>query len=237
MYHMLKHLSKTHELHLIALTDEDIHPTYQHKIDDIVASLTCFKITKFMKFGSILKSLFTKLPFQVSIYYHRSIQKKIQSIVDDLKPDHVFVQLARMAEYARDINCSKSIDYMDSFGVGMERRSAIVNWPISALYLWESKKMKAYEKQIYKWFDNHFIISHQDADSMFLDQNQQLVVLPNGINTKYFSPISSSKIYDIGFVGNMGYPPNVDAAEYLIQKLKPRLNPSLKFLRLIRLWS
>jgi len=69
----------------------------------------------------------------------------------------------------------------------------------------------------------------QDFSRYCTDWKQADSVVRNGIDTEFFIPQEKEKVYDIGFVGNMGYPPNVDAAEYLITKLKPLLDQNFRY--------
>jgi glycosyltransferase involved in cell wall biosynthesis len=56
-------------------------------------------------------------------------------------------------------------------------------------------------------------------------------VIPNGVDTDFFVPQNVNKKYDIIFFGNMSYPPNVSAAQYLCKEILPELikvNPQIK---------
>src|SRR5690606_11819352 len=46
-------------------------------------------------------------------------------------------------------------------------------------------------------------------------------IIKNGVDFKYFKSTETEKTIDILFTGNMAYPPNVDAAEYLITQILP----------------
>ena len=119
---------------------------------------------------------------------------------------------------------------MDAFGVGMERRAEVVTGPLSIIYKLEAARMKQYETTIFEKFDHHTVISEQDRNHINVANKRKIVVVRNGIDVEYFAPGEGRKNYDIGFVGNMGYPPNVDAAEYLINTLKPHLTDELRYL-------
>ncbi len=48
--------------------------------------------------------------------------------------------------------------------------------------------------------------------------------MANGIDTKYFKPLGQEATTDLIFVGNMGYHPNILAAEYIVRKIVPHLS-------------
>ncbi len=229
MYHQLMYLSKTHEVFLVALTDEEISTVHLEKIKEVVSWLKVFTLKKHKRGFSLLKSAFSRTPFQVAVYYSSAIHKKIYQIAEKFQPDHVYCQLTRMSEYAKDLPFPKTLDYMDAFGVGMERRADIVAGPMSLIFRLEANRMKRYESKVYRFFDQHAVISEQDKQHIDTPGTNNIEVVRNGIDTDFFTPKKREKIYDIGFVGNMGYPPNVDAAEYLINSLKPILNQNLRY--------
>lgn len=230
MYHQLRYLSASHEINLVAITDEPVLPVHEEKIKEIVAELNVFTFKKQYRGISLLKSAFSGTPFQVSFYYSSSIKKKIKQIANRFQPDHVYCQLTRMSEYAKDLPFPKTLDYMDAFGVGMERRAEVVSGPLSLIYKLEANRMKRYEKKIFDSFDHHTVISEQDKMQINTPGQNSIVIVRNGIDTDYFTPVEKQKTYDIGFVGNMGYPPNIDAAEYLINTLKKELNQEFRYL-------
>src|SRR5690606_18680556 len=128
------------------------------------------------------RSIFQQIPFQVSYFYDRSVAQKIAAILKKSDIDFVYCHLARMAPYCTGMNKPVVLDYMDAFGIGMERRAGLVNGIMKKIYLLESKRMKQYEKQLSLLFSGYTIISEQDK-MCFAEENidDKLVVVPNGI--------------------------------------------------------
>jgi len=58
-------------------------------------------------------------------------------------------------------------------------------------------------------------------------------VIINGVDTNYFKPIQREKKYDIIFSGNMGYPPNVNAATFLVRNILPLIQKTLPNVRIV----
>ncbi|MEQ1916596.1 MAG: glycosyltransferase, partial [Gallionella sp.] len=48
-------------------------------------------------------------------------------------------------------------------------------------------------------------------------------IVANGVDTHYFKKIDTPKTTDLLFTGNMSYPPNVDSAVFLVEKIMPLL--------------
>ena len=225
IFHQLRFLGKKHQILLIAITDEEISKEHLDIVKSYVQEVKIFKLSKIRRFFALAKSVFSKFPFQVSYYFDQKIAKKIEKVAEEFNPDHIYCQLTRMSEYAKNLPYPKTLDYMDAFGVGMERRAEVVSGAYSSVYKKEAARMKAYESEIYSSFNNHTIISEQDAKQV---TTKSIDIIPNGIDIEYFTPIEALKKYDIGFIGNMGYAPNIDAAEYLVNKILPHLDSETK---------
>jgi glycosyltransferase involved in cell wall biosynthesis len=64
--------------------------------------------------------------------------------------------------------------------------------------------------------------------------NNEILIVKNGIDTDFFKPNPNiPKTADLLFVGNLSYPPNVQAVQFLLEKVMPKLhekNPNLRLL-------
>ena len=78
IYHQLRYLGKSHEVYLVALTDEDISEDHLGKVKEIVSELKVFKLKKHKRGLSLLKSAFSRTPFQVAVYYSKVIHNQIK---------------------------------------------------------------------------------------------------------------------------------------------------------------
>lgn len=234
LYHQLKSLAQHHEIVLVSLTDCPVNTQDIKHIDSIVSKSYIFNLSKFKIAARLLGGLWSKLPFQVLYFYNPGIKRKIHDIITKEKPDAIYNQLLRTAEYTRDIKSGfKVLDYMDSFSQGMYKRLNSSSFPFRQIYKIEYKRLKKYEEEIFHYFDKHTIISQQDKDSFPSVIKDKLYVIPNGVDTHFFSPRKAEKIYDLGFVGNMGYRPNVIASEYLVREIYPALSKKYKDIKVL----
>ncbi|MGB4838895.1 MAG: glycosyltransferase [Saprospiraceae bacterium] len=223
-FHQIKVLSSSHEIHLVSILEEDPESGWLEKVAAYTASITTITIKPFERYVSVIKSLFSRRPVQIAWFYSSTIKKNINRICNELKPDHCYCQLTRMAEYAKDLPVKKTLDYMDSFGISMLRRANIVRFPLSLFYRIEGMRMIDYEASVSKKFNNLTIISQQDKNLLKFDGASNIIVVGNGID-QYFTEclISKERIYELVFIGNMSYLPNIECAEYLVNKIMPLL--------------
>ena len=219
LYHQIKELSTAFHVHLIALTTRQVSAADLGHLTDLCSEVHCIRTSRKRRYAGAVKALFTGLPLQVGYYYDRQSAKAITSLLDRIAPDRIYCQLARVAAYVVTYPGHKVIDYMDAFAVGMRRRAAVVSWWRSIVYKLEAGRMSRYERRIYDDFEGHTVISQQDAEAMRVGD---MTVISNGIDTRFFTPMyDKTATYDIGFIGNMGYLPNVAAAEFLVNEVLP----------------
>ena len=221
LFHQIKSLSKHFEIHLFSIEEDPISKESYEELAQYCSSIKTYKIPKLKRLFNVFKAIFSGLPLQVAYNFDQGIQEQI---LKDLKKSEVtslYCQLARMANYLIDHKLPKGIDYMDVFSIGMSKRAQIVNPILSILYKLEARRTKNYEQKIAAHFDFKTIISEQDKSLIDI---KNMSVVPNGVDTAYFAPMPvGSPSYDLGFVGNMGYLPNVAAAEFLVHQIAPLL--------------
>lgn len=232
MYYQIKYLSRNHDIHLISINESYPSDSELNEIKKYTKSIAVHTLDKNKSRRNASFGLLKGLPLQVGYFYDRKIATAIKEEIGSIKPDVIYCQLVRMAQYCKSLPYPKVLDYMDAFATSMQKRQDIVSFPLNMVYWMEAKLIKRYELAIYAFFDAHTIITAQDKESINLPN--PIYVLPNGIETEYFKPGANVKQdYDIVFIGNMSYLPNIEAAEYLVNQLLPALkkvNPSIKML-------
>jgi glycosyltransferase involved in cell wall biosynthesis len=122
---------------------------------------------------------------------------------------------------------------MDSFSEGMRKRLDNSSFLFRLIYKEEYKRLKKYETVVFDDFNRHSIISVQDKNTFSEEIKDKLNVVPNGVDITYFQSPGKKKKYDISFVGNMGYRPNIIACEYFKQKILPLLKKEKNDVKII----
>lgn len=132
--------------------------------------------------------------------------------------------MLRAAEYVKNVSIPKTIDYQDVFSKGIERRISKVAFYLRPIFKMEYRRLLRYEHDLFNIFDNKAIISIPDRDLIPHPEKEKIHIIPNGVDHDFFKPMAIEKKYEIVFIGNMSYPPNVDAAVFLAQKILPELH-------------
>lgn len=235
VYHQLKHLANQHEIYLCALESpwQENTAEAKQKLKEFCHEVYFVKLSTIQIGLSLFKSIFTGIPFQTALFTDAIALKKVDGYIKAIHPDHIYCQLTRAAEYVRFQKHSKTLDYMDAFSMGMLRRSKTSFFFAKWLYHWEATKQKKYEHEVFNDFDSHTIITEEDRNFIAHPNNESITIVRNGVDFSCFSPQKTNEKYDLVFVGNMGYAPNIDAAEYLCNSILPHLKkimPQIKIL-------
>ncbi len=232
-FHQIKNLSKNHEIILCALNDGTLHDDAIPVLKKYVKAVHIIPLSKITIVFNILKALFSSKPLQVGYFYNKRSAAKIRTLIDQYKPDHIFCQLIRVAEYVRDIPLPKTLDYQDVFSKGVERRLATSPFYLKPFLNIEYNRLLKYEFECFNAFDNKIIISKPDRDLIPHPDRDKIVVAANGVDTTFFKPMEREKDYDLVFTGNMGYPPNINSAEFLVREILPVLMAKKPGIRLL----
>lgn len=221
-FNQIKQLAKNNEVVLCALNDKKSNKEEAFKaLQPYCISVTFIDISKISILFNIIKSFFKGLPLQCGYFYNKKAHKKIKSLIEKHKPDMLFGQLLRVAEYIRYEKTPKTIDYQDVFSMGMKRRKEIAPFYMKPFFNMEYKRLKRYEHNIFNDFDIKTIISAQDRNFIDHERKDEILIVPNGVDHEYYTPQDCEKKYDIVFTGNMAYAPNVNAVEYLANHILP----------------
>ena len=221
-YHQLRCLSERHELHLICLNDAPLHPDAVYELKRYCKTVNIFDLNPFGLFFNLIWAFVTGRPIQIGYFHRFGVKRQIEQLIEELTPDHLYCQLARTAEYGCDIAIPKTIDYQDVFSIGLKRRLDDLPFWKKPFFRIEYERMAQYEETIYDLFDHHTIISKADRELLPFPERKNVVLIPNGVDFNFFVPDKeAAKRYDLVFTGNMAYPPNIMAVEYLVKKILP----------------
>lgn len=219
-YYQIRDLSNEFDIILISLSESKISEQEKQELEKYCKEIHVFQLNKLMLLFSLFIGIFRKKPFQVSYFYQRGIQQQIDQIIKRVQPFHIFTQLIRTTEYVKNYHhCKKTLDYMDALSKGMERRYETSKKLYKLIYKIESDRLKAYERSVFDYFENHLIISKQDQRFILHPSYNKIQIISNGIGEHFFEKIAVEKKNDIVFVGNLSYPPNVKATEYLYENI------------------
>ncbi len=233
-YYQIKELSKVHNVHLLSISDKNLNQNDINKLKEVCSDIHIFKINLFKRILNLFKTFINNKPFQVNYFYSKSIQRNIDNIIKEVQPDHIICQLIRTAMYMKNQHqIPSTIDYMDALSKGIQRRIPIASFWMKPILKMEFERLKKFENLAYEFFENHIIISKSDRNSIAHNKSSKIKIIANGIDTEIFKKYKFKKKYDLVFIGNLNYVPNIDTALYIGNTIVPELRktyPDIKIL-------
>ena len=224
-FHQIAQLSKQNEIVLCALNPAKKLNKQEafSALQPYCRSINFIDLPLTGRLWNIFLAFFKGLPLQVGYFYHTGAVRKIKKLIETYHPDHIYCQLLRTAEYAEGYQIPKTIDYQDVFSYGVKRRMETTSFYMKPILRLEYHRLINYERKIFHLFDHKTIISKPDRDLMplALEEREEIHIIPNGVDHDFFSPKQAPKNFDLVFTGNMAYPPNVNAAEFLANRIMP----------------
>ena len=222
-FNQIKQLSKRNEIVLCALNDSpkvDEQNAFR-ALQPYCQSINFIRISKLQILLGLVRAFLKGLPMQCGYFYNHRAAKRINSLIVKHKPDILYGQLLRTAEYIRHKDIPKAIDYQDIFSYGMKRRANIASFITRPVFNMEYRRLKRFEAITFDQFDVRSIISEPDRALFPHEKRDEILIIPNGVDHDFFKPQEREKKYDLVFTGNMSYPPNVNAVEYLANDIMP----------------
>ena len=223
-FHQLRILSKDFSIALIAISHDEIHEKARSELEPFCAEIHFLPIGKISVMINLFRALINGKPLQVGYFFNKGTYEQIQKIIRNFNPSVIYGQLLRVAEYVpQETEARTVLDYQDTFSKGVERRRERSFGLMRQVMTLEQKRLIKYEKLVFDKFDACTIISEQDRQFLPLADRNEVTIVRNGVDMDFFHPMNEEKNTDVLFAGNMGYPPNVLACEFLGRDVLPLL--------------
>lgn len=235
-WQQIRGLAEYFEIYLLCLADEVPEPDEIREVQKYVKKLDIMYIPLWKRALTFIPAIFSGIPFQVAYFTSRKFKNKVENILRTEDIPLCYVQLIRLGKsipYLPEVKYF--LDYMDALSGGMQNRvpesKGIKKW----LFAHEADRLRKYEAEIGKHFQACSIITAADAALLPASIQNKLSVIANGVDESFFEyhhAENTNKKTDIIFTGNMGYFPNIKAAEYLVQEILPLLKKTCPQIRI-----
>lgn len=224
MYYTLRHLLRTHEVTLYALTSGGKSGWQSHQPDLPGLEQKSFQITKAAFAWNSAAAVFSDLPLQVKLYQSPDFFQKLDSDIRSGAFDLLFVHLIRMAEYARPYShLPRILDMADSIYRHYARMRKFWWNPRWVGARMDRDRVRRYEAEVPNWFDS--VLLHTEEDLEWVQKQSGATNLTQslmGVDSDEFAfqegPYDPRRII---YCGKLDYLPNADAALYFANQIFP----------------
>lgn len=239
-YHLLKHLSARHEVHLGTFIDDPDDEVHVARVRGLCAEAHIVRLDPRIARWRSLGGLLRREPLTLAYYADESLRRWIAEAIARTQFDAVIAFSSAMAQFAPggipfmldfvDVDSAKWTQY------GSERR-----WPMSWLYRREGRTLLEYERTVARRAQASFFVTEKEValfESLAPECKGLASAVGNGVDADHFapdsmrgSPYAQSEV-PVVFTGAMDYWPNVDAVKWFSEEMLPRLQqtwPALRF--------
>jgi polysaccharide biosynthesis protein PslH len=237
LFHQVKFLSQFVDLDLFCLYDEPIHKDSLQIIQPYFKNIYSVRHSFWDKALGLLNGLFKGWPLSVAYFYNKKALHHLNVITSNQTYDVFYCQLIRMFPYVMGAKTPCLLDFMDAFSLSFDLRSKnSSNYIYRLLFARESKLISSFETSIQNDFELGTAISERDAQVLNSSFRHKIQVVPNGVDIGFFNPLvlpEPNNKYDIVFVGNLGYFPNIQASFSIVNHILPLLLKDFPNIRIL----
>lgn len=226
-YNQIKELSKNNEIYLFCVSHTKVLPEHVEQLRPYCQDICCVNSPKLVNYKNIVRNYLHTKSLQIGYWDSRKARKAVKEFVRKVQPDVIYSQMVRTMPWISRLPYPKVMDYQDALSMNTERRMDQARGLWHYILHFEFKMLRSTEYNAFKIFDALTIISEPDSDAIPRPKNGEIHIIPNGVDFEFFdrtkipSPAGAAPKWDIVFCGNMGYEPNVHAAQYLVKEVMP----------------
>jgi sugar transferase (PEP-CTERM/EpsH1 system associated) len=248
-YHELRAFAKRgHEIHLLAFADDVRDLQHQVELARWCASVRIIPLRKFWARLRALMALFLPRPLSLGYFGSRWVTRKVGRALAGGEFDAIFVYSSVMAQYVPAEWRSRTIvDLVDVDSEKWREYAERTRPPRSWFYGIEAARLRRYEYKVVSRFAHTILTTPREAALLaHLDEftrRARLRVIANGVDLDYFQPderLPEAVAIDpavhpadagqradsaprLVFTGAMDYYANVEAVEWFVAEVLPRI--------------
>lgn len=223
-FNQIRHLSRTHEVHVFCTADGLQDIANISDLDRYAKSVTAVPVTPWNSRLRAVKALVLGGPLSVAGYRENQLHASIQEAYARLRPDVLIVYSGNVAQYAEHFPATpRIIQFVDMDSAKWGQYADRSRIPLKWVYRIEQRRLLEYERMIGHSFSRASVCTRSEQrDFERLIPNVPVSVIGNGVDLEYFrSAGHPKKPGSITFTGVMDYLPNVDAVLWFCDEVLP----------------
>ena len=240
-HHVLKHLAALAPVHVATFADNAQDMAEAPQLAALAASYCLIERTKSLPRAG-LEALASGAPVSLTAFHAAPLAAYIRQVLAERPIAVIYAFSGQMGQYIpADFRGRVVFDFADVDSAKFEAYAAAGTMPRRWIDAREARLLRAEEARLARRADVSLLVSNEEAAlfrARLLAQDRaecDVRALRNGIDARYFSPAScvpAPELADCGgprliFTGQMDYPPNVAAAQRVIDRLLPAIRAVL----------
>lgn len=227
-FHELAHLSRNHEVHLMAFCDQAEDLQYAEALKPYCRSVTLVPLNPWKQRFRAGLSLVSGEPFSLGYFATRTMKEAVDRKLAEERFNAIFVYSSSVAPYVESVpGVPKILDFVDSDASKWAQYASVKKAPASWLYRVEAGRLKDFEVRMLDRFDCCAFVSSREVDHLPLESQGKALFIQNGIDQGFYKPSPrDAGSHRIVFTGAMDYYPNVDAVSFFAMDVFPEVRRS-----------
>lgn len=243
IYNLLRRVASRHEVSLAAFLEKPEDAECVPHLQQICAKVVTANFprrSRLARLPGLLRFALASKPMELNLLQSGELVAKIKQLVSTEDFDIVQIEHSRMGLYLETLpqdRRSKTILMFHNFTFQQYSRVSHIErrWDRKMRALLNSLAMLRWEPRYAERFDRCTTVSTIDRD-LLLKSNPHLKVdvIPNGVDIQRYQLLPAENATpSLLFIGNMEYPPCVDAVLYFCTEVFPRI---LRMIPTMELW-
>jgi sugar transferase (PEP-CTERM/EpsH1 system associated) len=235
-YHLLRHLAERHQVYLGTFVDDPDDEQHVDTLRQWCADVHAVRLHPLRARISSLAGLLGQGALTLRYYRSADLRHWVDQTLARESIGTAVVFSSSMAQYAEGRKgLQMLVDFVDVDSAKWTAYADRHPWPMSRLYLREGQALLTYERKIACQSERAFFVTEAEVglfSSLAPECAHRLQVVGNGVDADFFcpdpareSPFAASEL-PLVFTGAMDYWPNIDAVQWFVAEMLPRLRDS-----------
>jgi polysaccharide biosynthesis protein PslH len=239
IYNLIRRVARKHEVYLAAFLEKPEDAEGVHHLQEFCARVETVNFqqrSRLAKAPGMLRFALEGKPPELKLLYSEELVSRIKQLISAVDFDLVQIEHSRMGLYLealpRESRCKSILMFHNITSLQYGRVSQVERRWGRKLRSWiNSVTMGFWEPHYAEKFDRCATVSEADRQLLLKANSRlQVEIIPNGVDTEKFQPLSlptENASLSLMFIGNMGYPPCVDAVMYFCMEIFPLIRQKI----------
>ncbi len=231
----VRHLARSHEVHVFCLADGEDDLAQAEPLRRIVTSVTAVPVSAWRARLRAVGALAGGGPLTVAMLDEGALRRAVAAAAARTPPDLVFVYSSNVAQHALGVGgVPRIMQFADLDSRKFAALGTSAGWPMRLVYALEGRRLLAWERRIAQAFAHSLLCTEAEvAEFRTLIPGVPVSCVGNGVDLDYFTPGAAAPEEDLlVFTGVMDYSANVDAMVWFCAEVLPRIRATRPAARL-----
>jgi glycosyltransferase involved in cell wall biosynthesis len=234
-FHLLRQTAQHHEVFLLSFLFKPSDRDHFHALRPYCKKIVGLDLPrpKWRTLANAAKSLVHDRPFITEQYRRPAMAAALEQLVEQEKIDLIHSHFLHMSQYvAHKRGAAFLHDAHNLEHVLWQRYARTLANPLKRAYATaQSAKLLRLQQHVGRASEKCVVLSDDDrAEYLRICPQADVTVVPNGADVEYWTPRDDAvEPNTILYFGNLGWPPQADAAIYFHDRILPKI-PGAKFI-------